>query len=229
MGWLNRNYVAYRSHSYVSPTTEVKIIARKTASKRSSLRVFRPGIAKRTSVLIDVIREGNPVLISFSLQVGREEFRGTTVMWIIAPSALKTSVDSTVKPHARKSVRDAILRQPPEAKKGRPIRTTRRSLFRAARSHFFSAEEHVARALPRPPRTRTPPDAFILNFPGPARPFLERCRPIRAGQCIMRERPVFGMRGRGGSSRKVSERMAFYLKGKTPLNANDLSLKEATA
>jgi hypothetical protein len=49
------------------------------------------------------------------------------------------------------------------------------------------------------------------------------------GQCFMRERPAFGMRGRGGSSRKVSERMAFYLKGKTPLDANDLSLKEATA
>jgi hypothetical protein len=49
-----------------------------------------------------------------------------------------------------------------------------------------------------------------------------------AGQCIMRERPVFGMRGRGVSSRKVSERMAFYLEGKTPLDANDLSPKEAT-
>jgi hypothetical protein len=49
------------------------------------------------------------------------------------------------------------------------------------------------------------------------------------GQCIMRERPVFGMRGWGGSSRKVSERMALYLEGKTPLSANDLSLKEATA
>ena len=45
----------------------------------------------------------------------------------------------------------------------------------------------------------------------------------------MRERPVFGMGGRGGSSRKVSERMALYLEGKTPLSANDLSPKEATA
>src|ERR1022692_46077 len=44
----------------------------------------------------------------------------------------------------------------------------------------------------------------------------------------MRERPVFGMRGWGGSSRKVSERMALYLEGKTPLSANDLSPKEAT-
>jgi len=32
-----------------------------------------------------------------------------------------------------------------------------------------------------------------------------------------------------GSSWKVSERMALYLEGKTPLSANDLSLKEATA
>jgi hypothetical protein len=37
------------------------------------------------------------------------------------------------------------------------------------------------------------------------------------------------MRGWGGSSRKVSERMALYLEGKTPLSANDLSPKEATA
>jgi len=33
----------------------------------------------------------------------------------------------------------------------------------------------------------------------------------------------------GGSSWKVSERMTLYLEGKTPLSANDLSLKEATA
>jgi hypothetical protein len=52
--------------------------------------------------------------------------------------------------------------------------------------------------------------------------------PQQHSQCIMRERPVFGMRGRGGSSRKVSERMALYLEGKTPLDANDLSPKEAT-
>ena len=32
----------------------------------------------------------------------------------------------------------------------------------------------------------------------------------------------------GGSSRKISERVAFYLEGKTPLSANDLSPKEAT-
>jgi hypothetical protein len=32
----------------------------------------------------------------------------------------------------------------------------------------------------------------------------------------------------GGSSRKISERMALYLEGKTPLSANDLSPKEAT-
>jgi hypothetical protein len=31
-----------------------------------------------------------------------------------------------------------------------------------------------------------------------------------------------------GSDRKIDERMALYLEGKTPLSANDLSLKEAT-
>src|SRR6202165_1674746 len=36
------------------------------------------------------------------------------------------------------------------------------------------------------------------------------------------------MRGWEGSSWKVSERMTLYLEGKTPLSANDLSLKEAT-
>ena len=55
-----------------------------------------------------------------------------------------------------------------------------------------------------------------------------KARPSRLGQCIMRERPVFGMGGRGGSARKISERMALYLEGKTPLDANDLSPKEAT-
>jgi hypothetical protein len=34
-------------------------------------------------------------------------------------------------------------------------------------------------------------------------------------QCIMRERPVFGMRGWEGSSRKFSERMTLYLEGKS--------------
>jgi hypothetical protein len=76
-------------------------------------------------------------------------------------------VDSAVKPHAGKNVRDAILRQPPEAKKGHPIRTTRRSLFRAARSYFFSAEEHAAWDTSSSPQDENATDSFILNFPGP--------------------------------------------------------------
>jgi hypothetical protein len=42
------------------------------------------------------------------------------------------------------------------------------------------------------------------------------CEP---GSMHYERRPLFGMRGRGGSSRKVSERMALYLEGKTPLSA----------
>jgi hypothetical protein len=62
-----------------------------------------------------------------------------------------------------------------------------------------------------------------------------RCRhkgPRGQYQCIMRERSVGAMCGSvrtEGSSRKVGERGARYLEGKIPVDANDLSLKEATA
>ena len=57
---------------------------------------------------------------------------------------------------------------------------------------------------------------------------------FRDSQCIMRERPrkylVEQLRtvGRQKEARKSYERMALYLEGKTPLDANDLSPKEAT-
>jgi hypothetical protein len=47
----------------------------------------------------------------------------------------------------------------------------------------------------------------------------------------MRERPVYPMGGNcrtAGRYRQISSRMARYLEGKIPVDANELSLKEAT-